>query len=269
MYPVLFKIGWFEVHSFGIMLLIAFIVGINLAMRRAKKVGIAPDIVVDLSIVLIVAGLAGARAMYVAFHLEEFEGRMLDTISPIQSDGTVGIAGLTVLGGILLALISSLIFLRYKKAQVIPVFNVIAPMVALGFAIARWGCFLHGCCFGTVSDSAWAVTFPVLSPAGAVYPGLALHPAQIYASLGGAISFILLLLSERISYFKNTAIFTFLILYGFSRFIVDIFRYYETSMVLFYIGDEKISVNQGLSVLLIIFGISGIIYYNKKLKSKK
>ncbi len=264
MHPVLFKLGWFEVHSFGVMLLISFLIGINLAVKRAKLAKVNHDTVVDLSIILIIAGLLGARGMYVVFHMGEFQGRMLDIINPFQSDGTIGIAGLTVLGGVILSILSSILFLRYKKTPILPVLNVIAPSVALGFAITRVGCFMHGCCFGTPLEATWSVTFPIISPASVIYLGEAIHPAQLYASFAGAINFILLLLSERYNYFKHTTFFTFLIFYGISRFIVDIFRYYESSMILFYLGDLKISVNQGLSFPMIIIGIIMIQYINRK-----
>lgn len=267
MYPVLFKIGWFEAHAYGLLLMVSFLLGIYLAVLRGKKVGFDPNLIIDFSIVMIVSGLIGSRGMYVVYHLDEFRGRWLDIINPIQSDGTIGIAGLTVLGGILLCIMSGLAYLRYKKLPILPIFNVFAPSVALAYSIGRIGCFLHGCCFGTSCSYAWGLVFPPNTPAGFTFTE-PIHPAQLYASFGGAISFALLLLGERFRFFKDKIFFIFLILFGVSRFIEDIFRYYEENMNLFHISGEKISVNQGISVLLIVIGIFGIVYLSRKNKSE-
>lgn len=265
MYPVLFKIGWFEAHSYGLMLMVSFLLGIYFAVYRAKKAGIDPNHIVDLSIILIVSGIVGARGMYVLFHLEEFRGRWLNTINPFQDDGSVGIAGLTVLGGILLSIASSIVFLKRRKLDILSVLNVMSPSLALGFVITRIGCFLNGCCFGTESTLSWSIVFPANSPAGFMFPGQSIHPAQLYASFAAAVNLAILLVIEKLTYFKNKTFFSFLILYGISRFTVDIFRYYEESMIILRIGGEGFSLNQGISILMILGGFAGFyfIYRNK------
>lgn len=260
MYPVLFKIGWFEAHSYGLLLMVSFLLGIYIATRRAKKAGENPNHVVDLSMVIIVSSLIGARGLYVMLHLDEFKGRWFDILNPFQSDGTIGIAGLTVLGGIILASFSSYGYLKYKKLPILPIFNIMTPSVALGIAIVRIGCFLHGCCFGTECTYSWAVIFPPNSPAGFIFLNIPIHPAQLYASFGGVVVFSMLLLSEKVHFFKDKTFFTFLILYGVSRFIVEIFRYHEESVVLLHNNNFVLSVNQGISVALIIIGIGVFAY---------
>jgi len=260
MHPVLFKIGWFEAHTYGLFLMISFIIGIYLSVVRARKSGIDPNVIIDLSIIIIISALVGSRILYVIFHLEEFENNILDIINPLQSDGTVGIYGLTVLGGIVLSIINCFLYLRYKKLPVLQIFNILTPGLALGTGITRIGCFFHGCCFGTECSTALGVVFPPNSPAGALYPGLAIHPAQLYASFGGFVVFILLITLEKKQFFRNKVFFLYLIFYGISRFVVDTFRYYEESMVLLRIGSVDISVNQGISILMLVFGILSIVY---------
>ena len=264
MYPVLFKIGWFEAHSYGLLLMGSFLAGIYLGVWRAKKTHVDPNQIIDISIVLIISGIVGSRGLYVLFHLEEFRGQWLNVINPFQSDGSIGIAGLTVLGGIILSIFNSIIYLRYKKIPLLPIFNIMAPSLALGFVFTRIGCYLHGCCYGTPLSSGWSVVFPANSPAGFQYPGQQLHPAQIYASFAGAINFTLLILSEKITFFKDKTFFSFLILYGISRFIVDIFRYYEESMVILNVSGQSYSLNQGISILLVAGGAVGIYILSKK-----
>jgi phosphatidylglycerol:prolipoprotein diacylglycerol transferase len=260
MHPVLFKIGWFELHPFGLLLVLSFILGIILSLKRAKKTGVDQNIILDFAVVVCISGIIGARLMYTIFHLDEFKGHYLDIINPIQSSGAVGIYGMTVLGGIILASVSGVIYLQFKNVSKLSVFNVIAPSVALGFAITIIGCFLQGCCFGTPCLHSWGVTFPENSPGGFIFPNQALHPTQLYASFGGLINFLLLLYLERYTVVKNKTFFLFLIFYGVSRFIEDIFRYYEESMMLFHNDVVSVSVNQGISAVLILTGIYGIFY---------
>ena len=117
MHPVLFKLGRFEIHSYGLMLALSFLVGIYWAMSRSEKRGIHRNHIMDLSIIVIIAAIVGARIMYVVTHLAEFEGRWLDTINPIQSTGEIGIPGLTLLGGVLLSLVSIIISVSYTHLR--------------------------------------------------------------------------------------------------------------------------------------------------------
>ena len=264
MHPILFKIGWFELHPYGIMLVIAVITGILLGLKRAKNAGIDQNLVLDLVIVVSLLGIVGSRTMYVIFHLEEFRGHYVDIFNPIQSNGTVGIYGMTILGGVIFGLLSGWFYLKYKKAVVLLIFNTLAPSVALGYAIARIGCFFQGCCFGVETSQPWGMIFPENSAAGYVFPNQPIHPAQLYAFFGGLINFLLLLVLERYSFFKNKVFFLFLVFYGISRFVEDIFRYYEESMILFHVNSFALSVNQGISIAFIIIGLSGIFYIGMK-----
>ncbi|MFC1477674.1 prolipoprotein diacylglyceryl transferase [candidate division KSB1 bacterium] len=267
MHPVLFEIGWFSLYTYGFLLMISFLTGLYLSVYRAKKLGIDPNVIIDLAIVIMVSSLVGSRGLYVAFHFEEFRGNLLDIVNPFQSDGYIGIAGLTVLGGILLSFLSSYIFLKRKRQPILRIFNIVAPAIALGTGITRIGCFFHGCCFGTACDNVFGTIFPPNSIAGAMFPQQPIHPAQLYAAFGGFAIFTILLLMERYTFFKDKAFFLYLILYGISRFTVDIFRYYEESMVISQIGELNVSLNQGISILMLVFGIVSIVYlwYTEKI----
>jgi phosphatidylglycerol:prolipoprotein diacylglycerol transferase len=67
----------------------------------------------------------------------------------------------------------------------------VAPSVALGYAIARLGCFLNGCCHGGPTDLPWGVDFP--EPADELQVHVFVHPTQLYASAGSLLVAILLL----------------------------------------------------------------------------
>lgn len=267
MHSKLFQIGPLEIHSYGLALAISFLLGIYLSMYRAKNRGVDPNNVVDLSVGIVISAILGARFLYVIFHLEEFRGHWLDTINPFQSSGQVGIAGLTMLGGFIAALLFSVIFMQLKKMPVLKISDIMVPALGLGIFITRIGCFLNGCCYGMPTEMPWGLVFPQESPAGYCFPGEAIHPAQLYSSFYGLVILGVTLFLERYKKFDGFLLFIFFILYGISRFTVDMFRYYENSMVLLKLGNMSISVNQGISLLLIVLGVVLIFIKSKKLKN--
>ncbi len=267
MQPVLFKIGAFELRGYGLMLALSFLLGIMLAVHRAKKRDVNPNHVMDLSVIILISAIVGSRFLYVIAHLDEFRGHWLDTINPFQSSGQIGLAGLTLLGGVILSFISSFIYLRRKKLPFLRFADVVIPSVGLGIFLTRIGCFLNGCCYGLPCEQGhFCLTFPPDSAAGSIFPGVPLIPTQLYSSLYGLIIFVVLLALDRRRHFEGYLFYWFLILYGLSRFIIDFFRYYESSMVLFEIGGKGLSVNQGISILFIISGVMALYYGSQRAK---
>ena len=196
MHPVLISIGPLKVYAFGFMLALSFLFAIVISTRRAKKFGLDPQHLLDLSVYVIVAGVLGARLLYVVFHLNEYES-ILDVFALWQG-------GATLYGGILLAIFASVWFARRKKINFLLLVDVIAPSLALGIMLTRVGCFMSGCCYGEATDLPWGVTFPPESAAGYYCQQLAataghpvsLHPTQLYASLY-ALAILVFLLVRR------------------------------------------------------------------------
>ena len=266
MHPNLFKLGPLEIHSYGLMLAISFLLGILLAMHRAKKQNIEPDRIMDISVVIVISAILGARFLYVIFHLDEFRNHWSDMINPFQSNGQIGIAGLTMLGGLLAALLFTLLYMKWKKLPILKITDIMAPSLGLGIFLTRIGCFLNGCCYGTPTNSCMGMIFSSESAAGYHFTNVPIHPAQLYSSFYGLVIFLSLLLIERYKKFDGFLLYCFLILYGISRFIVDFFRYYEESMVIFTLGNMPISLNQGISILMVFAGSLLIIYKLLSLK---
>jgi len=266
-HPNLFKIGPLEIHSYGLMLAISFLLGILLAMYRAKRQNIEPDRIMDISVVIVISAILGSRFLYVIFHLEEFRGHWLDMINPFQSSGQIGIAGLTMLGGLLAALLFSLLYMKWKKLPILKITDILAPSMGLGIFLTRIGCFLNGCCYGTPTQSACGIIFPSSGAAGYHFTNVPIHPAQLYAAFYGLVILLALLFIERWKKFDGFLLYCFLGLYGLSRLIVDFYRYYEESMVIFRLGNLSISLNQGISIFMFLAGSLLIIYNLRKLKS--
>lgn len=266
MHPVLIDLGPAAVRTYGFLLALAFIAGIWFSARRAKKLGLGVEWLPDLSLVILVSAIAGSRFFYVIFHLEEFEGRILDMINPVQSTGEIGIGGLSMFGGLVLAIVSGIIYVRVKKFNLWRIADVVAPSIMLGLGIARIGCFLNGCCFGTPSHSCFGVIFPPDSPAGYMYPGTPLFPIQLVAAVYGFLIFGILLALDRYGRFDGFTFWLMLALYSAARFTVDFFRYYEESMIVARMGSAGLTANQALIVLIFIVSLFMLFYLRRRPK---
>lgn len=273
MHSVLFQIGPVAVKTYGFLLALAFILGIWFSAKRAKKQGIDIDWLPDLSLVILVTSLLGSRFFYVIRHLDEFKGHLWDMINPIQSTGEIGIGGLSMFGGLVLAIPGSIIYLRLKKLNVQKIADIVAPSIMLGLGVARLGCFLNGCCFGKPTSCFLGVSFPPDSPAGYFFPNAHLFPIQLVASLKGFLIFGILLFIERFKKsggfigFDGFTFWLMLALYSVGRFTIDFFRYYEKSMVFARIGGVSLSLNQALTVLMFIISI--FMWNHLRLKAKR
>ena len=252
MHPILFDLGRIQIRSYGFMLAVSFLLGIWLSGRRAKKVGVDPQKILDLSVIIILGAVIGSRLLYVAFHLEQYSNP-LEIFALWQG-------GATFYGGFLLALAASYWWVQKHNLNFLTVADIVAPGIALGLVFTRVGCLLSGCCFGKPTHHAWGLVFPPDSPAGsaaalaAARLGLdhvALHPTQIYSSLKGLIIFVALMTLQPVLRKRGSTFGLFLILYGIGRFTIDFFRFYEDNARVL----MGLSFNQVISLGLMAIGL--------------
>ncbi len=263
MHPELFRFGPVVVGSYGVMLAIAFMAGIYITMRLAERREIDRDKVLNLCFIILIAAIIGSRLLYVVTHLDEFQGRWLYTFLPVQPDGSIGLSGLIFLGGFIAALLAALV---YVKKQNIPAFKMAdsaAPALAFGLFVGRIGCFLNGCCFGKICDTALGVKFPAGSAAGFVMGDVYLHPTQLYSSTYGLIIFVILMLINYKKVADGLIAAVFLVLYGIARFTVDFFRYYEEEMIV----AGGLDWNQIISLIMVIGGV--ILFFDRSRRAGK
>ena len=165
MYPVLFRIGSFEITSFGVLVAIGALVGIWIFQRELKRSGL-PDAGVDAAIAGVLGGLIGAKLLWTAEHAGE---------EPIASL-VLSRGGMSWFGGLLGGVGTGVWMLRRRGIPVISGIAAASPGLAIGHAIGRIGCFLVGDDYGRPSDLPWAVAFPQGLPPTDV----PVHPTQLY-----------------------------------------------------------------------------------------
>lgn len=251
MHPILLELGRFQVRSYGFMLAVSFLLGIWLAGRRAKRYGIDPQKILDLSVLIILAAVVGSRLLYVVFHLDQYRNP-LDVFALWQG-------GATFYGGFILAMAASYWWVQRNGIAFLTIADVMAPSIALGLVFTRVGCFLSGCCYGKPTDGPLGLVFPPDSPAGSAAAALAqqlgrdtvaLHPAQAYSSLKGLVIFTILMLLQPKLVKRGSTFGLLLVLYGIGRFIIDFFRIYEDNARILF----GLSFNQVISVVLVAVG---------------
>lgn len=155
MYPTIFH----YIHTYGLMLAIAFLVGIWWVSREGKKQNLEPDKVMDLGLWVLVAAVVGSRIAYVLPHWNEFQARPWTVIAVWEG-------GLTFYGGVLLAVPVGFFYMWRNHLPIWRTADLVAPAFAIGIFFGRIGCLLNGCCFGLPTKLPWGITYPVDCPGG-------------------------------------------------------------------------------------------------------
>lgn len=253
MNPIFIKIGSFELHYYGLMYAIAFIIGTYLAKFMAKERGFDTKIIEDYSFVAIISGLIGGRLYYVLFNLEYY----LQYPAEIPA---VWHGGMAIHGGIIGGIIGTFIYAKIKKLNPWLLGDYAAAPFILGQAIGRIGNLMNGEIHGVptftplsvifylkpkfyewysyyltlpILEKAnfkdivpWGIVFPISSPAGSEFPNLALHPAMIYEMIFNLIGFFILWFVLRRKEDKPVGYlwWNYIIFYSVSRIFSSFFR---------------------------------------------
>ena len=177
MFPKLISIGSFFIPTYGLLVALAFLAGLSVAVRNARRLGLNPEKATNLAVYAALAGLLGSKLLMFVFDWGYFSARP----GEIFSFSTLQAAGVFQ-GGLVLGAATGLLYMRRAGLPVFATLDAFAPGIAAGHAIGRLGCFAAGCCWGTQCDRPWAVTFtdPEANKLTGVPLGVALHPAQLY-----------------------------------------------------------------------------------------
>jgi phosphatidylglycerol:prolipoprotein diacylglycerol transferase len=243
-------------------LALSFFLGLILVQHRSRRAGIDRDFVLNLAFFVMLSGVIGARLFYAFYHWSDFSDNLLDIFNPFGSSEGFGIAGLNVYGGIVTAIAVALIYCRIRRESIPAVFDLFAPALGIGIFVTRIGCFLNGCCFGTVCDLPWAVRFPVGSIPHSYFGDVLVHPSQIYSSLYGLFLFVLLSYLEKKKRFLGLTFSIFLIVEAFFRYLIENVRHYEDQMETVLLG-VNFTYNHIAAILMFILGWVLLLVFRK------
>lgn len=148
------------IYGYGVMMVIGFLAGIQLAKFLAKRVGIDPEIFVNAGLIALITGVLGARLSHVIENIHQYTNPNRSVWANLFDAINIRTGGLTYYGGFLLAFPSLLYYALKKKLPLRVAMDIVAPCLMVGLAFGRIGCLLNGCCYGAECRLPWAVTFP-------------------------------------------------------------------------------------------------------------
>jgi phosphatidylglycerol:prolipoprotein diacylglycerol transferase len=251
-YPELFKVGPFTVYTYGVLLAASYLLGLRLAMWRAKKWGLDPNRVLDLGIYIIIAALVGAKLLLLVVDFDQFS-------NPRELLNLARLGGVFY-GGLILAVVVAFWYIHRHRMPFWTTCDVFAPGIALGHVTGRLGCLAAGCCYGKPTDMPWAIVFSnPLAAANVGTPlGIPLHPTQIYEAGASLVILVALLATERRGRrFAGRTFWSYMFLYAVSRYIIEIYRGDPRGTVLgVFSTSQFISVVLAPLSLLMLFWLS-------------
>jgi phosphatidylglycerol:prolipoprotein diacylglycerol transferase len=252
-YPELFSLGPVTVYTYGVLLAASYLLGLRLAMWRAKRWGLDSNRVLDLGSYIIIAALVGAKLLLLIVDFDQFRGSPGDLLSLARSGGVF-------YGGLILAVVVAFWYIAKHQLPFWRTCDVFAPAIALGHVTGRLGCMAAGCCYGRPTDVPWAVTFtnPLAASNVGTPLGIPLHPTQLYEAGAELLILIALLTTERRGrYFAGRTFWAYMFMYAISRYVIEIYR-----------GDPRgemfgFSTSQFISLVLAPLSLGMLIYLSR------
>jgi phosphatidylglycerol:prolipoprotein diacylglycerol transferase len=258
MRPILFHIGSFPIHSFGVMMVIAFFSALWLVRKRSAAYGFSPNEIADVALYALIAGVLGARIVFILQELPEYLKHPNELL-------TLQFQGLTSFGGLFFGMAVLIVWAVRKKKSIMRLLDLCAPAFVLGHAIGRIGCLLNGCCYGNSCPDTFPLGVHVEGSQFLHYPAQAYDSLMNLAALG-----ILLWIERRRPRFGFTASESLihgtvkeapraglitglaLILHGLARFVYEFWRAGASST---YWGSLPITQAQAMALGLVLGGL--------------
>ena len=263
---VAFRVFGVPIYWYGIIISLAFVACVLWAMRDSKRFGYDQDIVIDLVLVAIPVCIVCARLFFVVFSWDMFKDNLLEIFN-------VRHGGLAIWGGIIGAVISGTIIVKWKKIQTLKFFDFAIVYVPLGQAIGRWGNFFNQEAFGTNTTLPWGMTSPevkqyltnnldsLYAQNVIVYPDIPVHPTFLYESIWNLALFGFLYFMRGRKKFDGQVFCLYFIGYGIARAFIETLR---TDALM--IGSLRIAIV--MSVLgIIAFTIFMFVLRNRALNN--
>lgn len=241
--PELFSIGSLQVHWYGIITALAFLVVVVGIIKSAPKFDLDQDNLIDMVLITVPAGILGARLFYVFINWGYYSANLSEIYK-------IWKGGLAIYGGIILGIITIYLFCRYKKINTLHLLDHIAVYLLLGQVVGRWGNFVNQELFGPNTNLPWGMTGDIIKNTiiiegfEGVNPELPVHPLFLYESLWNLAAFFILLWFRKRKKLNGEVFFLYMISYGGARFVIDSLRFDLR------VGD--VNINRLIGVIFII-----------------
>jgi phosphatidylglycerol:prolipoprotein diacylglycerol transferase len=236
MHPVLFRIGPFVLRWYGAMMGLALFLSIPVTAHFGAQFGIPRTLIVDsLSFPFLATLLVGARVGYVVSHPQDFAADPLAIIRPPY-------AGLASHGAIAFGLIFLAWWCPRHKVPVWRMTDAMAPAIMLAIIFVRWGNFMNGELYGDPTSLPWGIVFPEV-------PGGPRHPVQLYEMMGTVAILAWVVAAAGRRPFDGYLFWSAIVASSALRFLLDLLRSGDRTVVFFTWG-------QMAALVLIGWGVS-------------
>jgi phosphatidylglycerol:prolipoprotein diacylglycerol transferase len=265
--PLVFEIGFLKIHWYGLIIAIAVLIGLLVVIKlnkkyKEKKVLIFKnkDQILDLCFYLIIFGLIGAR-IYAVFLFPQFYIKDPLAIFKIWN------GGLAVHGALFAGIFALILFSKKHKTDLYLSLDLIAPVMALGHAIGRWGNYFNQELFGLPTKLPWGIPIDLAHRPQAFQGFNFFHPTFLYESLLNLIlaGILIFLHYRRLNKLKESKtkpnqkgniFLIYLIGYSLIRFSLEFIKIDETPLMF------GLRLPQLISLILII--AAGVVFLKKK-----
>ena len=179
---------YFTIYWYGIILAIAFIVGLLVISSVAKKEYQEEQIVnnvFEIAFWVLLCGILGARLYYVILCFNYYSSHLLE-IFMIQN------GGLSIQGGLIGGILAGLIYCKKHKLSFLQYADLYAFGLPVAQAIGRWGNFFNSEAFGRPTTLPWGVFIPQQNRPYAYEFSELFHPTFLYESVLNFLLFLFL-----------------------------------------------------------------------------
>jgi phosphatidylglycerol:prolipoprotein diacylglycerol transferase len=256
MFPRLIQIGSFYIPTYGVILAIAYLVGIFMLRRKARDEGLPEQKIFDFSLYILAAAILGAKLLLVIVEWRHYVENPRSLVEVLRSGGVF-------YGGLIAATAVGIWYMRKHRLPAWKIADMGAPSIALGEAIGRWGCFAAGCCYGKPTDSPLGVTFtdPFANEAVGTPLNVALHPTQIYLSANALLIFFVLQWAYRRKTFDGEVFWLYVLLYAITRGVLEAFR---GDSVRGFLIPGVISTSQFIGLVAAAAAVGMLVYLSRR-----
>ncbi len=252
MHPDLLTINGFTIHSYNFFVAMGLLAGSLFFFYEVRRSGQSVWAGIDLYLWAVVGTFVGGKLLYILIDFRNIP-RLFSSPEIILNTGS------TMLGALLGALFSVVIYFKVKKLDPWLWSDLYAPSIPLAQTFARIGCLMAGCCYGIPTDLPIGIVFTK----SAVAPlNVSLHPTQIYHMAFNLFIFIFLLFRKKRVAFKGELILSYVFLYVTSRSLVSPLRSHPST------GTPFGATPTSLVIFAVVTVFAALFYYRIRKKNR-
>jgi prolipoprotein diacylglyceryl transferase len=245
-------IGPLSLHVYGLVLALGIVLAVKVTMVRWGRRGGNPNEILDGALVVVLAGVIGARVYHVITDYQRFDdGDWLDAFK-------IWKGGLSIWGAVLGGAVGVVVVTRRKHTSALAVSDCVVPGIFFAQALGRWGNWFNQELFGRPTDLPWALEIdPEHRPDG-YRAQETFHPTFLYESvyclLGGVA---LLWIDRRFDLRRGQLTALYVSIYTFGRFFFENLRIDDAHEIL------GLRVNAWVSLVLFVFGVGWFLWLGR------